>query len=87
MDNDGVLFSLAKGGGGGPESHMLVGDLWLDLAEAQVDLQVARVESKANVADGPARELLNYLVELGAQFVTPVLPPWVQDLWAGPPKV
>ncbi|CAE8721468.1 unnamed protein product [Polarella glacialis] len=61
-----------------------VGNLWLEMAKANVYLYVARVESKANIADGLATADLSMLESLGAVFVEPVLPDWIQDLWAGP---
>ena len=86
VDNQGVLGAILKGGSGAPEVNMAVGHLWLDLAAFAVDLRVARVESKANVADGPSREDLSELDRLKAHYVDPVLPQWSYDLW-GIPRV
>ena len=79
-DNDGVLHAIANGGGGGPETHACVGQLWLEVAAANTSLFVARVESKANIADGPTRDTFHHLSELEAQFVEPVLPSWLMQL-------
>ena len=80
-DNDGVLYAVANGGGGGPETHVCVGQLWLEIAAACTDLFVARVESKANIADGPTRDFFNHLHELQSQLVEPKLPNWLMQLW------
>ena len=86
VDNNTVLHALLKGGGGGPESHMCVGRLWLELAKAGVSLHVGRVESAANIADGPTRDDLATLASLKAQWVPPLLPEWAADFWSGPPE-
>ena len=57
-DNDGVLHALSKGGGHNTECNLLIGKVWLHLADADCDLCVGRVESKANIADGPTRDYL-----------------------------
>lgn len=84
VDNDSVLHCLTKGSGGGPEVHLCVGNLWLELAARQVDLHVGRVESLANIADGPTRDDLSLLAWLKATWVNPMLPTWVPDFWKGP---
>lgn len=64
---------------------MCVGRFWLEVAKAGVFFHVARVESAANIADGPTREDLILLQQLKAQFVPPRLPDWVHDFlaWTG----
>ena len=84
LDNDGVMFTVRAGGGHCPEIQLALGKFWLCMAKLGVDLFAARVESKANVADGPTREDLTQLLELGAEFVTPVLPSWIYNIWTGP---
>lgn len=84
VDNDGVLGAILKGGSGAPEVNIAVGQLWLDLATDVVGLHAARVESKANVADGPSRGDFSEVHRLGAVWTEPVLPPWAYDLWAIP---
>ena len=46
----------------------------------------ARVESKANVADGPSRDFLDVVraVDAVRRGREPVLPEWVFDLWSFP---
>ena len=84
QDNIGVLLALIKGGSNGPEVNLLVGQLWLVLAGARTSFWAARVESKANLADGPTREDLSELEFLGAQYVEPCLPAWSENLWKIP---
>jgi hypothetical protein len=62
-------------------NNLLIGIVWLHLADADCDLCVGRVESKANIADGPTRDYLFDLEALGAVFVSPSLPEWIQDVW------
>ena len=81
LDNDGVLAALVNGAGGGPEVHMAIGHFWLLMAKMQVGFYGARVESKANLADGPTRDSFEDLGKLGAVFVEPLLPEWLQDMW------
>ena len=80
-DNDGVTYSVAKGGGHSEESNMTIGKVWMAVASIDADLHVARVESAANIADGPTREDLSKLEQLGASFVEPCLPHWIHDVW------
>ena len=87
IDNDGVLGAILKGGSGAPEINIAVGQFWLGVARASVGFHGARVESKANVADGPSRDDLSEIRRLGARWVEPVLPPWVYDLWRIPAPV
>ena len=87
VDNMSVLHAVTKGSGGGPEVHLCVGKLWLELATCQVDLHVGRVESKANVSDSPSRDDLSLMALLKATWVEPVFPTWVFELWEGPPAL
>ena len=83
VDNDGVLHAVMKGGGGRPECNNVVGRLWLELAAASVDLHVARVESGANPADGPARDFFEVLQRVKANGWNPNSS-WLQHLWCVP---
>ena len=67
--------------GAATEVALAIGKLWLHLASLGTDLYAARVESKANIADGPTREDLSLLAELGATFFQPVLLSWVYEIW------
>ena len=83
VDNDGVMHALTRGGGGGPESFACIGRLWLEVASFQTDLHCARVESASNVADGPTREEFEGVKQLKAEWVPPVIPGWVWNMWHG----
>ena len=60
---------------------MTIGKVWMAVASIDADLHVARVESAANIADGPTREDLSKLEQLSASFVEPCLPHWIHDVW------
>ena len=83
-DNDGVLGAVLRGGSAVADANLIVGKLWLEVARMQISLYLHRVESKANIADGPTRYDFGMLEELGAQYVVPVLPEWMCDLWRVP---
>ena len=53
IDNNSVLGSLLKGSSSAPEANMLTGRIWLHAAEWSWAPIWARVESAANIADGP----------------------------------
>ena len=80
-DNDGITHALAKGGGHNPECNMVIGKIWLHLAALDVDLHAVRVESEANIADGPTRDMFDHLQALKAVYVSPKLPDWIHDIW------
>ena len=84
VDNDGVLGGLIRGSCVATDLNQAIGNLWLDIARLQIGLHAVRVESKANIADGPTREFLSLLGELGASFVPPKLPSWCKQLWNFP---
>ena len=81
-DNMGVLHALTQGSGGGAEVNQLAGALWLDLAHSQIALNLRRVESHANIADGPTRDRFDMIEHCAAQWVEPRLPPCARDIWA-----
>ena len=80
-DNDGITHAMAKGGGHNDECNIIIGKIWLEVAALDTDLHVARVESKANIADGPSRDDFSMLQTIGARFVQPRLPEWIHDIW------
>ena len=51
------------------------------VADVRVGLLLRRVESEANLADGPTRGNLKCLNKLNAEWHALVLPEWVFDLW------
>ena len=84
VDNNGVLGGLLRGSCAAADLNQAIGRIWLDIAKLQVGLYVVRVESRANIADGPTREYLDLLYELDAVFVEPKLPEWCKEMWAFP---
>jgi len=83
MDNQSIEKCIIKGSGGSPEANLAVGRLWLELSETRTAFEVWRVESHANVADGPSRFRLDEVIELEAEYVPPLLPAWFADVWCG----
>ena len=81
IDNNGVLGSLLKGSSSAPEANMLTGRIWLHAAEWSWAPIWARVESAANIADGPSRRDFTHVESIGAELVAPVLPQWLSPLW------
>lgn len=55
---------------------------WSDIARLVIGLHVNRVESKANLADGPTRYNLTKMDRLQAVWREPILPSWVFDIWS-----
>ena len=62
VDNNGVVYSVIRGSGQAPEINLMVGHFWLEMSELSCCPRVFRVESEANVADGPTRDSLYLLV-------------------------
>jgi len=81
-DNEGVKAAMSRGASVCPESSAMVGDMWMLVARERIGLFVARVESKANIADAPSRDDASVMQAMGAQFVDPVLPSWLNDIWS-----
>ena len=80
IDNQGVLGAL-KGSELSDDMNFLLGELWLFLANAGSARFVERVESKANVADGPTRHDLSFVSRSRAVFREPRWPEWTQAVW------
>ena len=81
VDNEGVRYSMISGTSRLPEVALSVARLWHLVADVRVGLLVRRVESKANLADGPTRENLKYMTYLNAKWCALVLPGLVFNLW------
>ena len=81
VDNEGVRYSMISGTSKMLDVALSVARLWHLVADVRVGLLVRRVESKANMADGPTRENLKHMSYLNAKWCAPVLPEWVFDLW------
>ena len=87
VDNDGTLGSFRNGSGRAPEVNIVVGHFWWDVAALGETFWIYRVESAANIADGPTRGDFTWMRHLKASFWDPILPKWMADLWAGPPRL
>ena len=81
MDNEGARYALISGTSKCQEVSMLVARMWHEAAQNRWGLLFRRVESKANVADGPTRENLEILERLGAIWCEPMMPSWITNLW------
>ena len=81
IDNQGVLHSLLRGSSVADDLNTLIGRMWMVLAKIQCDLSVMRVESKANIADGPTRKDFSEIAALGAKFHPPCWPTWASSVW------
>ena len=81
VDNEGVRYALISGTSRCKEIAPLVARMWHQAAQSRWGLLFRRVESKANVADGPTRDDFKYLEALQAKWWPPQLPPWIDDLW------
>ena len=84
IDNQGVLSSLVKGSCNNPEINIGIGHFWMTMCNSHIGFCACRVESKANLADGPTREELIWTKRLNAIFVAPRLPQWAYQLWSWP---
>ena len=84
VDNDGVMHSLLRGRGLGSDGILIVGNFWLAVSVRAIYFHAYRVESKANIADGPTRGDTQMVHRLNAQWRDPVLPGWVWTLWGMP---
>ena len=84
VDNQSVLGAMTSGSAGAEDLNTGIGKTWLEVASQGISLHLVRVESKANVADGPSRDDLSFLEELQATYVAPVLPDWARALWKWP---
>ena len=84
VDNDGVTAAFINGSSNCPEVNAMVAVFWLQIAELQADSVFHRVESAANIADGPTRpdkEGISVLTAVGAEERPACLPGWLLDLW------
>ena len=83
-DNDAVLQYVLNGSAGStaPDINQFVGRLWIDLVRHDVAINILRVTSEANISDGPTRERMKVIEELGGTWIDPVMPKWALDVWA-----
>ena len=81
VDNEGVRYALISGTSRCEEIALLVARMWHEAAQRGWGLLFRRVESKANLADGPTRDDFKHLEALQASWWPPELPHWIDDLW------
>ena len=81
IDNDGVRCAIQHGSGGSFEINTMVGHLWIQCASEHVAFFGVRVETHANIADGPSRGDFYLMSRLGAVARSGVLPDWAVNLW------
>ena len=86
IDNQGVLGSFVSGRAGAADMNLSIGQTWLQAAALGAGIHFVRVESASNLADGPTRDKIAILEQLGAREVPPQwpVPVWVYELWHMP---
>ena len=80
-DNQGCLHGTLKGSSASAEMNIIIARFWMGCAAQSVAVVLRRVESKANLADGPTRYNETIFQKYNAQEVQPQLPSWTFDLW------
>ena len=85
IDHGGGRGAVQHGGGGAPDVNAMVGNLWLECARDRIGLYAARVETHANIADGPRRGHFSMMARLGAVPLVAKLPPWARQVWVPRP--
>jgi len=84
VDNDGVTSAYIKGSSDSPEVNSMVAIFWLFVSKEHLHPMFHRVESEANIADGPTRPDdvgCSLLCELVAAELPAYLPGWLANLW------
>ena len=61
VDNMGVLAGYVNGASRQPETNYLIAQFWFKALQLDADFQCWRVESRANIADGLTRHVLDVL--------------------------
>ena len=84
IDNIGVQCAIMRGSSSLPEINIAVGKLHFVNASLNRGVWTIRVESKANIADGPTRDDFTFINECGAAWCHPRLPAWAYDVWLWP---
>ena len=82
VDNQGVLGSIVKGSSASPEVNLMAARFGLQAAIERVAIDVFRVESAANIGDGPSRGVYTALQPLGYRSCQLIWPEWLDDLWS-----
>ena len=81
IDNQGVVLGFVKGACRLPAVNFAIIRLWIFMAEEEFGLQAWRVETKANVADGPTCVYYVVVNRLNAEFDELKFPSYLNDLW------
>ena len=81
VDKEEVRYLLISGTSRSKKITLLVARMWHEAALSRWGLLFRRVESKANLADGPTRDDFTHLEALKAEWWPPGMPHWIQDLW------
>ena len=81
VDNEGVRYAFISGTSKCKELALMVAKMLHEAAARRWGLLFRRVETKANLADGPTREDFSYLGGLQAKWRMPVMPVWVEHMW------
>ena len=80
IDNNGVFGTIMKGSTVAPEANAIAGKLWLDAARIACAPAWARVESDANIADGPSRRKYDEVRAMSGTWIDPVRPAWLKRM-------
>jgi hypothetical protein len=80
IDNVGAMSCLIKGSSRASDINSSIGYIWKDLVILGIGAHFTRVESKANVSDGPTRSRFEVLHRLAAERIEPVEPSWFKQL-------
>ena len=59
----------------------ITGKICLDIANLRAGMHIERVESAANIADGPTRDFMVHVNRFKAHEVPPVMPRWIVNIW------
>ena len=83
-DNTGSEATTDKGTAKSWDHARIVHSIWLKAAMIKAHLWVDRVPTKENIADLPSRMEYQLLLDMGAQFVKPVLDDmfWKPEAWS-----
>ena len=82
-DNQAVLNTFLNGvaAAAAGDLNVVTGQIWMEIVVRSISVNMVRVESKANCADGPTRDRFELLQKLQPQYVAPVWPSWIYVFW------
>ena len=80
-DNDGITHTMVHGSATSGDINNIAGKMLLDIANLRAGINIERVESAANIADGPTRDFMVQVNRLEAQEIPPVMPQWIDNIW------